>query len=334
MWFEALTGFGEDNVDDVGAQFDLDDGTLTSLANGRAMQCGSFETPSLGELRELSGTIAGNGRLRFSEVVADVQELHRDRLNAGALFQVASQFNTLEMVSPNVTPEDGIDRYENDRTQGPACAIACGAGTIYRNYLVPIDGHTGQSASRQVNCLAELVARLGIDVEMRNGYALATEPQLNRVNEALAATDTDGLDELRAELRVGLQRDTEVTLLEPGHLVSQAFCSAMPVAYSSVATPTWEPFARLVLDAAYEATLHAGVINSAATGNRRVFLTLLGGGAFGNPIEWILSALQRALSSFADADLDVRIVSYGQPNPHLRHLLAGHGGPLPSTPSP
>lgn len=31
--------------------------------------------------------------------------------------------------------------YEFDRTQGPACAIACGAGTIFRNWLVPLDGH-------------------------------------------------------------------------------------------------------------------------------------------------------------------------------------------------
>ncbi len=52
------------------------------------------------------------------------------------MFQVASQFNLLEMISPNVTPDDGIGIYENDPTQGPACAIACGAGTIYRNYLV------------------------------------------------------------------------------------------------------------------------------------------------------------------------------------------------------
>ena len=40
----------------------------------------------------------------------------------------------MEIISPSVTPEAGIDGYETDRPQGPACAIACGAGTIYRNY--------------------------------------------------------------------------------------------------------------------------------------------------------------------------------------------------------
>ncbi len=68
------------------------------------------------------------------ELIADVQQLHIKKTNAGSLFQVASQFNLLEMVSPNVTPEQGVGRYENDRTQGPACAIAAGGeqyiGTI------------------------------------------------------------------------------------------------------------------------------------------------------------------------------------------------------------
>jgi hypothetical protein len=52
-----------------------------------------------------------------------MRRMHRLPENAGALFQVASQFNLLEMVSPSVTPEDGVTRYQDDHTQGPACAI-------------------------------------------------------------------------------------------------------------------------------------------------------------------------------------------------------------------
>ncbi|WP_423186374.1 hypothetical protein ACO1PK_14805 [Alishewanella sp. d11] len=48
----------------------------------------------------------------LEEFVADVLELHANPDNAGALFQVASQFNLLEMVSPNVTAEQGITRYQ------------------------------------------------------------------------------------------------------------------------------------------------------------------------------------------------------------------------------
>jgi hypothetical protein len=40
-----------------------------------------------------------------SVVTGDVRRMHQSRENAGALFQVASQFNLLEMVSQTVTPE-------------------------------------------------------------------------------------------------------------------------------------------------------------------------------------------------------------------------------------
>jgi len=71
-------------------------------------------------------------------VVGDVRRLHAAPEHACALFQVASQFNLLEMTAPHTTREDGVTRYKDDPTQGPACAIAAGAATMYRNYFVPI----------------------------------------------------------------------------------------------------------------------------------------------------------------------------------------------------
>lgn len=77
--------------------------------------------------------------------------MHIDSANARALFQVASQFNLLEMVSPNRTPEQGVGIYDFDLTQGPACAVAAGAGTIYRNYFVLVNGQIGQSTANQLD---------------------------------------------------------------------------------------------------------------------------------------------------------------------------------------
>ena len=128
-----------------------------------------------------------------------------------------------------------------------------------------------------------------------------------------------------AQLRIGLQWDTEVTLADGGHTVTQAYCSALPIAYAEHAPTRWEPFARLVLDAAYEATLAAAVVNAQATGNHTVYLTLLGGGVFGNTPSWILSAIERGLEIFAHADLDVAVVSYGRANPQLRQLQVRGG---------
>ncbi len=156
MWFEELTGFTEQDAAQVKRQMVLQGDKLISLANGAVLNAGRLLMPMLAQLTGQAQALLDDNptrRLRLSEVVADVQQLHADAANAGALFQVASQFNLLEMVSPDVTPEQGITCYQTDKTQGPACAIACGAGLIFRNYFVPVQGETGQSQHRQLNKL-------------------------------------------------------------------------------------------------------------------------------------------------------------------------------------
>ncbi len=127
-WFEKLTGFTETTPYQVRQNIIIQGTTLTSSVNGKSYICGVLTTPSLHELREQVAAInKTSGNISIKEIVADVQELHTSSLNEGASFQVASQFNLLEMVSPRVTPEHGIGIYEYDHTQGPACAIAAGS---------------------------------------------------------------------------------------------------------------------------------------------------------------------------------------------------------------
>ena len=73
------------------------------------------------------------GGLSFRHLVAEAKSLHLQPSSAHGVFQAASQFNCLEMVGPSVCPEDGVTRYYADRTQGPACAIACPAATVFRD---------------------------------------------------------------------------------------------------------------------------------------------------------------------------------------------------------
>jgi hypothetical protein len=325
-WFETLTGFSEESPEQVRANISVDGNALKSRVNGQAFVCGELETPSLGELRErVCSSEYRTGKISVREVVADVQHLHIDESNAGSLFQVASQFNLLEMVSPNVTPERGVGIYENDRTQGPACAVAAGAGTIYRNYFAEVNGQIGQSAGNQIDCLADIGAALGNSEsrlwEMRNGYALATKSGLEEISNRLQASSESELHALRQLLRIGIQWNTQVTLNDCNHLVSQAYCSALPVAYSRHPLSLWADFARLILEAAYEATICVAILNSIRNGNNRLFLTLLGGGAFGNETDWIIGAIQRALNLYKHADLDVAIVSYGSSNQYVQLLV-------------
>ena len=259
-WFTRLTGFSERAPEEVRKCIEVREGLITSQVNGMNYQCGRLEIVSLGVLRKRVATMGGRaGKLTISELVGDAKALHADVGNAGSVFQVASQFNLLEMVSPSVTPEKGIGIYESDPTQGPACAIACGAGTIYRNYFVDLNGQVGQSETNQVDCLADMGKALGNNAnrlwKMRNGYALPSASGLKEVTARLQSMSETELDAIREKLQIGVQWDTQVTLKGGKHLVTQVYCSALPVAYSGLASALWEPFARLVLEAAYEATL-------------------------------------------------------------------------------
>jgi hypothetical protein len=251
--------------------------------------------------------------------------MHRTPENAGALFQVASQFNLLEMVGPDVTPEDGVTRYQHDHTQGPACAIAAGAATIYRNYFAPIGGEAGQTAKRQLDGLADLGAALSTALscsvaelwQMKNGYALCTPAGLKRIGNYLLGLDGNTLNLLRGKLRIGLHSDVEVTDTDQSKrtAASQAFCSALPVAYSNVPAASWAPFARFVLEAAYEATVLSGFLNAARGRSNRVLLTSVGGGAFGNHESWINDAIIRALELAKNTNFNISLVSFGSPSP-------------------
>lgn len=94
------------------------------------------------------------------------------------------------------------------------------------------------------------------------------------------------------------------------HLVSQSLCSALPLGYSHEVSSEWKTFARLILEATYEATLLAAAENAARHQGAPVYLTLVGGGVFGNRQEWIRDAMQRAFRRLEGVALDVRIVHY------------------------
>ena len=293
-WFERLTGFRETGYDDTRRKLKVEGRELHSLVNGNSYGIGELELVSLHSLRERVTAAGGlSGRLKVSVVTGDVRAMHQLHENAGALFQVASQFNLLEMTGPAVTPEQGVTRYEHDHTQGPACAVAAGAATIYRNYFAPVGNGLGQTKDRQLDGLADLghalSEALGQSVEnmwrMENGYAMCSRAGLEAITGHLGSLKQEERDALSGQLRIGVHSDVEVTDAHGPHrpLVSQAFCSALPVAYgSTVDAAHWESFATLILQAAYEATLWAAVLNAQRSASNVVLLTRLGGGAFGN----------------------------------------------------
>jgi hypothetical protein len=335
-WFERLTGFREMSYAETRANLRVEDRQLQSLINGKSYDIGDLELVSLQTLRQRVKSAGGlPGRLKVGVVTGDVRPMHQLPENTDALFQVASQFNLLEMVSPEVTPENGVTIYQHDHTQGPACAIAAGAATIYRNYFASVGGGEGQTEDRQFDGLADLgeVLRAALNQpvgalwKMRNGYALCTDAGLDAIAVHLGKLQPDQVDTLRGKLRIGVHSDVAVTDAEGKQrpLVSQAFCSALPVAYSRVQSAHWRPFASLVLEAAYEATMLAAVLNKQRGASNVVLLTLLGGGAFGNEDNWIYAAIRRALRMMSGFNLDVKLVSYGAPSRGIQQMVGDFG---------
>jgi hypothetical protein len=185
-----------------------------------------------------------------------------------------------------------------------------------------VNGQRGQTAERQINCLHDvgvtLTGILGVPIEklwaMRNGYALCSESGLQSINECLQSLSLEAIDSIRDTLEIGLHSDVEVTdsRAKVRPVVSQVFCSALPVAYTKIPSEKWTPFASMVLEAAYEATLLAAILNQADGGSNVVLLTHLGGGAFGNKADWITRAIRRALATVSDHNLNVKIVSFSR----------------------
>jgi hypothetical protein len=326
MWFEKLVGFKENNPKQVRENIEIVDNKLISKINNNEFVFGKLEIPSLEELRNQSDLIGKyNSQIKVSEIVGNIQTFHKDVSYNNSLIQVASQFNLLEMVNPNRTPEDGVGIYEYDATQGPACAIACGAGTIYRNYFANVDGQIGQTSTKQIDCLNEIGIELENDKfnhwEMKNGYALASISGLKSISKQIRTKSENDYEDLKGKLRIGVQWNSEVTISKDRNFITQVYCSALPISYSDIETELWSDFAKIVLEATYEATLYVALKNYERTNNNKVFLTLIGGGAFGNKYEWIFNAIAKSIKKFSKTPLDIKIVSYGASNPSIKEFV-------------
>lgn len=326
-WFETLTGVSEVSPEFVRSHLRMNKEKLEVIATGESFQAGRLQIPSLKELRQQTEHLLSSSKsISLHEVVANVKDLHLAEENVGALFQAASQFNLLEMIDSEVTPEEGVGIYENDMTQGPACAIACGAGTIFRNYFVEVNGRIGQTHDNQIDCLEDIGTELGNKDGslwiMKNGYMISTEEKLQKINMLIGESE-EKRNAVQEKLRIGLQMDTEVLESENTHTVTQAYCSALPVAYQKeILEPLWEPFASLILEATYEATLLAALLNKERTGNSRVFLTTVGGSAFGNHPAWIMKAMKKAIQKVSQTALDIKIVSFRSSSDDVQRLIS------------
>ena len=347
--FEKLFGFNEyfnesdpseSSYEKVRENFKVEGQKLTSLANNRTFQIGKLTLPSLLELRnslhKIKHDLSGTCTLRH-EIVGDIFKYHH--MHPHAVFQVASQFNLLEMATPKATPELGVTIYHTDRTQGPACALACMAATVFRNYF-GLKSKKGQTRKKQLNALEHIFDSMENDkkqfLTIKNGYVDTTSyEKLNEMNKHIDKAEHTITDLLQVGVHrnVGvdfLNRDIhnihdyapvpEATYEDNPTCVTQVFCSALAIAYSKFkGDDLWAPLAQIILNATYEATILAAIRNFDQWHDKykrlnikkqKVYLTLVGGGVFGNRDEWIARAISAAANKYKDYNLDIIVCHY------------------------
>lgn len=221
-----------------------------------------------------------------------------------SLFQAASQFNCLEAPDARVVP---VSEYPDDPTQGPRASVSAFPGALVRHYAAPADDGSRfvqTTGGRQIELLAG-VCEAGV-AQVRAGYLRPVD--ISRP-EVFARTLVDRFE----AIAVGVHDGIEVVLgadgsgsVEGARRIAQVFTSTLAGGrYGHIGgNPAYAVICRQLLRGAYLGTLLA----AAALGQRRVCLTLIGGGVFANPISAIWEAIEWAsdqIEPFLHRDLSI-----------------------------
>lgn len=262
-------------------------------------------------------TIKSPGIVTIQNIIADIKEIHKNKeMSENANIQVASQLNCLEMIDQDSIPEDGIQKYINDNTQGPICAISTPAGLAYRNYLY----NGGQIKDNQINLAKDFFNFLKkydstINYEIKNGYLMfGNDNELIKINRILYK-DHEIRKKARQLIQSGVHSEQGVFIRCTAyfHTVNHIYCSGLPILYNKLTYHLWFGISEIFLEAMYENSLLAACLNNKKLGkNRPCYLTHIGGGVFGMPHFIIKRAIQRACNIIAKngLDLEVKIVNY------------------------
>lgn len=223
------------------------------------------------------------------EIVQD-QDVAEAILNAkeGEIFQGASQFNALEMISPSHNREDGIYIYQKDKTQGAISALMTVPSLFVRNYVLP-----------EFNALSEL------KIELQNGYLIWGENSKEYLNL---------LKDWKKIKILGMVY-AQVTGVKNGQVhsqnkyIHQIFSSSIP--YNCYGNKDGKKIIRKVLEAEYLGALGLALLMAYYDKLHPVIhFTLVGNGVFQNDLNDVITAMKKAISKFKKYDFTLFIHAY------------------------
>ena len=312
-WFKDWVGVSEKEFLNARHKYirRLDNGHLAiyNRLSNQVWSAGHFEVQSIGELLQKVTTESKDNSAkkalpqieiivrRTDEALAHVDVAYlQSRAKPNSMFQVASNFNCAEVPSPFTDMSGGRFASNNalDHTQGPAASASAGISLITRIHAPFFDPNLdpsewGQCFEKQVELLGDDLIREHFPVE--NGKLIFTgrEP-----------LDFDPTEEQMQSVRIGVHLDTPVyfgrresssmEISDPLPIIDQVFVAALnrraPLPYSQ----HLQSKTQFLLRAAYEGTYLAATLRK----TQHLVLTLVGGGAFGNPIEEIGLAIAHA----------------------------------------
>ena len=277
--------------------------------------------------------------LQVSTIFVDVAYLQAAPENRGAMFQVASNFNGVEAIEETSYPDGAefLTNYVYDRTQGPAASVSAGAAAISHVLLAFYDEgkpceEWQQTQQRQVEMLKDVKEYYSVV----NGYVV------QQGSECVPEDDQAVVKCVRVGVQVGAQvtfsstgsfNDTLEVVPMPktpadAQCVSQVFCAAMNLLQgtsgcTNATCPSSPCLAAILLEAAYRGTYLAAIRH----GCPKLFLTLIGGGAFGNSVDTILEIIGRVHLEIActegNATLnEVYLVLFKEPSGMIEFLQA------------
>lgn len=286
--------------------------------------CGAFGQTSLKDLRAATMGIAAEkpGTFNVCEGVnttyessfhrrVDVAALQADPDNHDAVFQVASNFNSLEATSADQDCEEQLlSDYVTNATQGPAAALSAFGGLLQRRYFLyysPEQADTrqwGQTKEKSVNFLEQFSLPI---IMSRAGYVKFEPPWdfpvLQQYEEIHIGVQTD------VQVIAGhqLNADEQAWCTRPEQRVNQVFVAAVDFGKTNahlVGNKKIHAWGQLLIQAAYEGTVRWAMAHH----KKKVFLTLVGGGAFGNRRSWIVNAIKNIQALIVESGIEVTLI--------------------------
>ena len=289
---------------------------FVNLENNKQIKIGNFTTFSInellsfmnGELEILLNSPKNKNPLRITILTSvDIGQLQATmKTQDRCMVQIASNFNCLEVPTQYSNPQSGnfVENYSRDRTQGPAASFGPLSASIYRAHFC-MPNYMPQTLNTEINLLEELSSCFNVV----NGKLLINSIQLKIIDDLI---DFDALQfrDFYKNVKIGLHTECPVLYDRTGKLkipeeVDQVLVST--INYNNYKTsdyPIIDNISEMLLQAAYEGTYLAAQLRK----TKNLYLTLIGGGAFSNHIDYIIKAIQNAHNKYASRCVDLENV--------------------------